>query len=165
MVASEAWREQNSEQLAREANTAKAMLSCFGWLLPQACHLGFSPITEMSYPLATQVTYHLPPDTCLQPPATCHLPPATSCITCPPQACLTDGRTWTHYCYQLNSCDLVKAAKEDHSRSNLLWVGEDQVLYDRLEDGRLIDFNPEALAPLVSHPSHLTSSPLTSHLP
>jgi len=118
MVASEAWRERSMEQLQREANTAKAMLSCFGWLLPQACHLGFSPITEMTYPLATQ-------------------------------ACLTDGRTWTHYCYQLNSCDLVKAAKEDHTRSNLLWVGEDLQLYDRLEDGRLVGFNPEALAPLV----------------
>ena len=33
----------------------RALLSCFGWLYAQASHLGFTPMTELTYPLATQV--------------------------------------------------------------------------------------------------------------
>ena len=33
---------------------SKALLSSWGWLSAQASHLGFSPLTELTYPLVTQ---------------------------------------------------------------------------------------------------------------
>ena len=36
-------------------NFYRALLSCFGWLYAQASHLGFTPMTELTFPLATQV--------------------------------------------------------------------------------------------------------------
>ena len=33
---------------------SKAILSSWGWLSAQATHLGFSPMTELTYPLVTQ---------------------------------------------------------------------------------------------------------------
>jgi len=107
-----------TDQVIRDGNTSRALLSCFGWLLPQACHLGFSPMTEMTFPLATQ-------------------------------ACFTDGRIWSHYAYQLNTSDLTHNNEEDFTHNNLLWVGEDQVLYDRIEEGRLVNYNPSVLGNLV----------------
>jgi len=44
---------ENQETL-RKQNIAKAILTGFGWLLPQAVHLGFSPLTDLTYPLSTQ---------------------------------------------------------------------------------------------------------------
>jgi len=107
-----------TEQIVRNGHTARALLSCFGWLMPQACYLGFSPMTELTFPLATQ-------------------------------ACLTDGRTWSHYAYQLNTTDLSHNSQEQHTHNNLLWVGEDQELYNRIEEGKLMEYNPSVLAPLI----------------
>jgi len=102
----------------KDQNSANALLSCFGWLLPQACHLGFSPLTEMTFPLATQAT-------------------------------VTDGKTWSYYAYQLNTCDLTTNVPEEHTHNNVMWVGEDQVLFDRVENGKVVNFNPSSLAPLL----------------
>ena len=83
MCASKQWKEENLPQLEHDGNTARsqaismllmkkccsdkhhlqksnvdnhrALLSCFGWLYAQASHLGFTPMTELTYPLATQV--------------------------------------------------------------------------------------------------------------
>jgi len=105
-------------EVARDQNTAKALLSCFGWLLPQACHLGFSPMTEITFPLATQAT-------------------------------LTDGQAWNFYAYQLNTTDLTTNSPEEHTHNNVMWVGKDMTLYDRVEEGKVINFTPSTLAPLV----------------
>ena len=43
------------------------------------------------------------------------------------QACLTDGRVFTNYWYQLNSCDLRHHGTDPDTKSNVLWVGEDKV--------------------------------------
>ena len=42
-------------QIAFISNSCRALLSCFGWLYAQASHLGFTPMTELTFPLATQV--------------------------------------------------------------------------------------------------------------
>jgi len=122
MCASKNWKEENLPQLEQEGNTARALLSCFGWLYAQASHLGFTPMTELTFPLATQ-------------------------------ACLTDGRIFTNYWYQLNSCDLrhdpQQLEPDQEQLNNLLWVGEDKLLYERVEDGKLVNFDPSALEPLI----------------
>merc|ERR1712037_168146 len=97
--------EGNLPQLEHDGNTARALLSCFGWLYAQASHLGFTPMTELTYPLATQ-------------------------------ACFTDGRVFTNYWYQLNSCDLRHHNTDPNTKNNVLWVGEDKVLYEKVEDGK-----------------------------
>jgi len=43
-----------TDQVARKQIVAKSILTSFGWLLPQAVHLGFSPLTDLTYPLTTQ---------------------------------------------------------------------------------------------------------------
>jgi len=108
----------DSQEMVRDQNTAKALLSCFGWLLPQACHLGFSPMTEITFPLATQAT-------------------------------VTDGQNWSFYAYQLNTTDLTSNTPEEHTHNNVMWVGDDKTLFDRVEDGKVINFTPSTLAPLV----------------
>jgi len=119
MCASKDWKENNLEQLEHDGNTARALLSCFGWLYAQSSHLGFTPMTELTYPLATQ-------------------------------ACLTDGRVFTNYWYQLNSCDLRHHGTDPDTKSNVLWVGEDKVLYEKVENGKLVNFDPTALEPLIA---------------
>jgi len=103
---------------AKDQNTAKALLSCFGWLLPQACHLGFSPITDITFPLATQAT-------------------------------LTDGQHWSYYAYQLNTTDLSINNPSEHKHNNVMWVGEDRTLFEKVENGKVINFDPTALMPLI----------------
>ena len=56
---------------------------------------------------------------------------------------------------------------DPNTKNNVLWVGEDkvkvyiflssnfssiflQVLYEKVEDGKLVNFDPSALAPLIS---------------
>jgi len=107
-----------NSQVVRDQMTGRAILNCFGWLLPQAVHLGFGPMTELTFPLATQ-------------------------------AVLSDGKTWTYYAYQMNTTDLTLNDPAEHSHNNILWAGEDLQLYSRVEDGKLIDYNPSVLAPLV----------------
>ena len=38
----------------RDMIISKAILSSWGWLSAEATHLGFSPLTELTYPLVTQ---------------------------------------------------------------------------------------------------------------
>lgn len=108
----------DNKQSTRDQNIAKALLSCFGWLLPQACHLGFSPLTDITYPLATQAT-------------------------------VTDGQVWSYFAYQLNTTDLTRNSPDEHTHNNVLWAGEDQRLYDSVEDGKVVNFTPSALVPLI----------------
>merc|ERR1712107_927493 len=55
--------------------------------------------------------------------------------------------------YQLNSCDLrhdpQQLEPDQEQLNNLLWVGEDKLLYERVEDGKLVNFDPSALEPLI----------------
>jgi len=108
----------SSPEVIKEQNTCKALLSCFGWLLPQACHLGFSPMTEITFPLSTQAT-------------------------------VTDGKTWSYYAYQLNTTDLTTNKPDEHKHNNVMWVGEDNHLFTGVENGKVLNFTPSALAPLL----------------
>jgi len=107
-----------NSQVVRDQLTSKALLSCFGWLLPQSVHLGFGPMTDLTYPLSSQ-------------------------------AVLSDGQTWTYYAYQLNTTDLTSNSPAEHTQNNILWTGEDLKLYEKVEDGKLINYNPSVLAPLI----------------
>jgi len=85
----------------------------------QATHLGFSPMTELTFPLATQ-------------------------------GAITDGQTWSYCAYQLNTVDLTTNNPEEARYNNILWLQErDEKLFDRVEDGKILNYRPEALAPLV----------------
>jgi len=108
----------SSPEAVKDQNTAKALLSCFGWLLPQACHLGFSPMTDITFPLATQAT-------------------------------VTDGQTWSYYAYQLNTTDLTTNQPEEHTHNNIMWAGSDKTLFQSVEDGKVVNFTPSTLAPLL----------------
>ena len=98
----------------------KALLSCWGWLSAQSTHFGFSPMTELTYPLVTQ-------------------------------AAVTDGRIWTYAAYQLNSVDLTSNSPDTESVcNNVMWVSDrDARLYDGVERGKVTNFRPESLGPLV----------------
>ena len=99
--------------------TVKAMQASFSWLLAQATHLGFSPITELTFPLATQ-------------------------------GVITDGQTWTYCAYQLNTVDLSTNTPQEASHNNILWLqSRDQKLFDGVEAGKVVNYRPEALAPLL----------------
>ena len=108
----------------------RALLSCFGWLYAQASHLGFTPMTELTYPLATQVCAK---DQCIKGlnskciqdyvPIFFLLKNLTNFC----KACFTDGRVFTNYWYQLNSCDLRHHNTDPNTKNNVLWVGEDKV--------------------------------------
>ena len=45
------------------------------------------------------------------------------------KACFTDGRVFTNYWYQLNSCDLRHHNTDPNTKNNVLWVGEDKVIW------------------------------------
>ena len=100
---------------------SKAMLASWGWLSAQATHLGFSPLTELTYPLVTQGT-------------------------------ITDGQTWTFTAYQLNTVDLTTNTPENVTCNNVMWMNNKDVkLYDDVDEasGKIVNFRPEVLAPLV----------------
>jgi len=103
----------------KEVTDAQALLSCFGWLLPQAVHLGFGPLTELTFPLATQ-------------------------------AVLSDGRSWSYYAYQLNTCDLTHSQEGGSGSNNLLWSQPDLNLFTGVEGGKVRGYEPEALEPLIA---------------
>jgi len=42
------------EKFERAQDIAKGIQTNFAWTLAQACHLGFSPLTELTYPLSSQ---------------------------------------------------------------------------------------------------------------
>jgi len=107
-----------TEEAQRAGLAGTAILSCFGWTLAQATHLGFSPVTELTFPLASQ-------------------------------AALTDGRMWTYAAYQLNTVDLTNNQPGSHSHNNVLWLDKDRALYTKVEDGKLLGFDPAVLEPLV----------------
>ena len=43
------------EAAIREMTLSKALVTAWGWVSAQASHLGFSPLTELTFPLVTQV--------------------------------------------------------------------------------------------------------------
>ena len=105
----------------RDMMASKAMLASWGWLSAQATHLGFSPLTELTFPLVTQGT-------------------------------ITDGQTWTFTAYQLNTVDLTTNTPENVTCNNVMWMNNKDVkLYDDVDEasGKIVNFRPEVLAPLV----------------
>jgi len=107
------------QEVEREVMTVKALQACFSWLLAQATHLGFSPITELTFPLATQ-------------------------------GAITDGQTWSYCAYQLNTVDLTTNTPQQTSHNNILWLQpKDEKLFESVEAGKIVNYRPEALTPLL----------------
>ena len=61
------------------------------------------------------------------------------------QAIITNGRTFTFLCFQLNTLDM----REDLGAWNICWAGPTLPLYDRIEDGELVGFNEECVQLLL----------------
>ena len=101
-----------------KCSAAQGILTNFGWLMPQACYLGFSPLTELTFPLASQSVN-------------------------------TDGRDWSFFAYQLNTCDLSTNDTATHTHQNLVWTQTPTRLFSKIEDGKLVNFDPSALKTLI----------------
>ena len=56
---------------------------------------------------------------------------------------------WTYAAYQLNTVDLTNNQPGSHSHNNVLWLDKDRALYTKVEDGKLLGFDPAVLEPLV----------------
>jgi len=109
---------ENVEEVERDQDISKGILTNFAWTLGQAAWLGFSPLTELTFPLASQSVN-------------------------------TDGRLWSYFAYQLNTCDLSSNDNSSHTHQNLLWHHPTEQLYNKIEDGKVVDFNPDCLRPLI----------------
>jgi len=107
-----------TEEMIRDQEITKAILTNFGWLLPQACYLGFSPLTELTFPLSSQSVN-------------------------------TDGQTWSFFAYQMNTCDMSTNEPTSQNLQNILWADTPAKLYSKVEDGKLLNFDPDCLAPLI----------------
>lgn len=108
----------HDEQVTREQDISKGILTNFSWLLPQACHLGFSPLNELTYPLTSQSVN-------------------------------TDGRKWSFFAYQMNTCDLSHNDMSLHTHQNVLWTQPPVDLYSKVEDGKVVSYDPDCLKPLI----------------
>ena len=116
---------------------SKALLSSWGWLSAQASHLGFSPLTELTYPLVTQGT-----------------------IT---DGQLWTFSAYQLNTVDLSSNDpggkIVIVSFEDLSKpnvldcggcNNVLWMSDvDMKLYESVDNGAVTGFNPRVLTPLI----------------
>ncbi|XP_023334071.1 39S ribosomal protein S30, mitochondrial [Eurytemora carolleeae] len=107
-----------TEEVEREQDISKGILTNFAWCLPQACYLGFSPLTDLTFPLVSQ-------------------------------SMNTDGRKWSYFAYQMNTCDLSHNNMSDHTHQNILWSADPVLLYDKVEDGKVFNYNPDSLLPLI----------------
>lgn len=107
-----------NDEISRAQDISKGILTNFCWLLPQACHLGFSPLTELTFPLVSQSVN-------------------------------TDGRLWSYFTYQMNTCDVSTNDPTSHTHQNILWAPEPQSLYSKVENGKVLNFNPDCLKPLI----------------
>lgn len=107
-----------TEEVLRMQDIAKAIFSNFSWTLGQAVQLGFSPLTELTFPLVSQSVN-------------------------------TDGRLWSFFAYQMNSCDLSSNDHTSRTHQNLLWTHPTVQLYNKIEDGKLTNFDPDCLRPLI----------------
>jgi len=109
---------ENVEEVERDQDISKGILTNFAWTLGQAAWLGFTPLTELTFPLTSQSVN-------------------------------TDGRLWSFFAYQLNTCDLSNNDHETLTHQNLMWHHPTVQLYQKIEDGKVVDFNPDCLRPLI----------------
>ncbi|KAK8751009.1 hypothetical protein OTU49_015091 [Cherax quadricarinatus] len=101
------------------ASLQKILVSSFTQALALATHLGFGPVTELTYPLVQQ-------------------------------SVLTDGQRWQFSVYQLNTCSLHSDRAISNPHNNILWLGEEQTLFEAVDDTGVKGFNPEVLKTLIS---------------
>ena len=55
MTTQSAWDDNSEYNEVEDMLTCKAIMSAFGILMPTACYLGFSPVNDITRPLATNV--------------------------------------------------------------------------------------------------------------
>jgi len=107
------------EDFRRSAVSQSAILSSFTQGLAQAMHLGFGPVTELSYPLVQQLA-------------------------------ISDGRRWNFGVYQLNTCALHSDRPTNNKYNNVLWLGDEQKLFEAVEPSGVKGLNEEVLKSLIS---------------
>jgi len=84
----------------------------------------------------------------------------------------SDGRLWSFFAYQMNTCDLSSNDHSSRTHQNLLWAHPTVQLYDKIEDGKLVNFDPDCLRPLIKmylnkpeERGYLTTPYLDPHMP
>ncbi|CAL4108052.1 unnamed protein product, partial [Meganyctiphanes norvegica] len=107
------------EDFRHVAVTQLAVLSSFTQGLAHAMHLGFGPLTELTYPLVQQLA-------------------------------MTDGQRWNFGAYQLNTCALHSDRPTNNNYNNVLWLSEEQKLFEAVEPGGIKGLNEDILISLIS---------------
>jgi len=117
------WKHQatheSSSASERDMIISKAILSSWGWLSAQATHLGFSPMTELTYPLVTQGSI-------------------TDGQTW----------TWCTYQLNSVDLSTNKP-EETRCNNVMWVGASDAVLFDSVQDGKVQGLRPEVLTPLI----------------
>ncbi|XP_071523594.1 large ribosomal subunit protein mL65 [Panulirus ornatus] len=66
------------------------------------------------------------------------------------QSAITDGQQWNFSVYQLNTCALHSDRATVNPYNNILWLSEEQSLFEAVDNGGVKGFNPEVLTRLVA---------------
>ncbi|KAK8397227.1 hypothetical protein O3P69_004739 [Scylla paramamosain] len=66
------------------------------------------------------------------------------------QSTFTDGQRWILGLYQLNTCALHSERAVQNPRNNILWLSEDQHLFECVEAGRVKGLNMSLLTALIA---------------
>nr|XP_045598316.1 28S ribosomal protein S30, mitochondrial-like [Procambarus clarkii] len=66
------------------------------------------------------------------------------------QSVLTNGQQWHFSMYQLNTSTLHCDRAEENPYNNILWLGEEQFLFEAVDDSGVKGFNSEVLTALIS---------------
>ncbi|XP_072166828.1 large ribosomal subunit protein mL65-like [Diadema setosum] len=78
-------------------------------------------------------------------------------MTC--QTIVTNGPSFSFYCYQLNTLALDHLQEEDNDLRNVCWQVVDLPLFSSVEDNQVHDFNEEVVKLMVAFLTNPTSSP------
>lgn len=66
------------------------------------------------------------------------------------QSAYTDGHRWTLGLYQLNTCALHSERPVENTHNNILWLSEEQQLFEGVDDGGVKGLNTSLLASLLA---------------
>lgn len=66
------------------------------------------------------------------------------------QSVLSDGQKWNFSVYQLNTCALHSERAIENPQNNILWLNDEQQLFEAVDDTGIKGFNSDVLATLVA---------------
>ncbi|KAK4298493.1 hypothetical protein Pmani_029168 [Petrolisthes manimaculis] len=66
------------------------------------------------------------------------------------QSAISDGQHWNLSVYQLNTSTLHSHLAQDNPRNNILWLSEEEKLFEAVEDGGVKGLNTSLLATIIA---------------